>query len=322
MARNSKDTNKKRHGRHHHQGKHYIKVYWPYIPSALALALVVGLFWVQPKPPANVLAYATDLSTAGLLSETNQKRTSSGVSSLALSNKLAQAAQTKAEDMVTRDYWAHTTPEGKAPWTFIEASGYDYQKAGENLAYGFASSKDTVAGWMNSPTHKANLMDKDYTEVGFGYANAPDFQQDGPETVVVAMYGRPQVKAAVTSQPTVKPKPKQVAEQVNSNASSPEPKSVASPTPVTTAAALIEPPTRQIALIETLTGGQFPWALLALGLLAGGTISVMLVRHSLKLRHLLRNSEKFILHHPIIDTGLILIVLVSIILSRGVGFIR
>jgi hypothetical protein len=93
--------------------------------------------------------------------------------------------------MIKRDYWAHIAPDGKTPWAFINESGYKYRSAGENLAYGFDSSEQTVAGWMNSPSHRENMLKLDYKEVGFGIAYSNNYQGKGPETVVVAEYGDP-----------------------------------------------------------------------------------------------------------------------------------
>lgn len=299
-----------------------MKVYWPYIPSALALILTIGLVLIQPRTPANVLAYATGISPDSLLSETNQQRLGSGVSELVLNSKLNEAAQAKAEDMALRDYWSHATPEGEDPWIFIDNTGYKYLKAGENLAYGFATSADTVAGWMNSPTHKANLLDIAYSEVGFGFANAPDYQDNGPETIVVAMYAKPEVKAAVAS-PLPSPAQTVRNEQEPPPVKKP-PASADSDETVTStsAAALSEPPSKQIVLAQTITGGRVPWIFLAVGIVAGSAATALLLRHGLKLRHLLLDSEKLILHHPVIDTGLILILVISIGLSQGVGVIR
>lgn len=137
-------------------------------------------------------AYATEMSRSGLLSSTNIQRSNNGQSSLTINSKLNQAAQAKANDMVARNYWSHNTPDGKEPWVFFDAQGYIYTKAGENLAYGFDNSSATVIGWMNSPSHKANLLDSTFTEVGFGFANSSDYVTTGEETIVVAMYaGRP-----------------------------------------------------------------------------------------------------------------------------------
>src|SRR5206468_12650742 len=115
---------------------------------------------------------------------------------LTIDPQLAAAAQAKARDMVAGNYWSHTSPAGKTPWTFISAAGYQYQQAGENLAYGFASADDTEAAWMNSAEHRANILETSYQNVGFGVAQSPNYQGQGAETIVVAEYGQPVPAAA------------------------------------------------------------------------------------------------------------------------------
>ena len=83
-------------------------------------------------PSGKVLDYAASMSTSGLLSSTNSTRSSSGISALSLNAKLNAAAQAKANDMASRNYWSHNTPEGNPPWVFVNAQGYSYQKLGEN----------------------------------------------------------------------------------------------------------------------------------------------------------------------------------------------
>lgn len=203
-------AHKKRAAQHHRQGHGYVKTYWPYLPMVAIIVggLLLNTFLAQAQ--RNVLGYATDMSTSSLLSGTNNQRTANGLGSLALNSLLSQAAQTKANDMVTRDYWSHNTPDGQTPWTFIVATGYSYQTAGENLAYGFSTAPDTITGWMNSPGHRANILNTTFTEVGFGVANGPNYQGSGAQTVVVAMYALP-VGAApatpVTPTPTPAPTP-------------------------------------------------------------------------------------------------------------------
>ena len=138
-----------------------------------------------------VLGYATNISVTGLLDGTNQQRNANGLGSLSLNNTLSQAAQAKAADMSANDYWSHNSPSGATPWTFIGATGYAYQTAGENLAYGFTTSSDTITGWMNSPGHKANILHTSFSEVGFGIIDIANYQGKGPQTLVVAMYALP-----------------------------------------------------------------------------------------------------------------------------------
>lgn len=199
---------RKRAGLHQKRSPNFLKAYHPFIPL-LAFALVaLALFSFRPNTPdapqivkktQSVLAYATNINASGLLSSTNQRRSAAGVASLTTNSKLNSAAQAKANDMATRNYWAHNTPEGNPPWVFINNAGYSYTKAGENLACGFNDSTSVITGWYNSAAHKANLLDSSFKEVGFGIVNASNYNcgewAASPQTIVVAMYGTPTVSA-------------------------------------------------------------------------------------------------------------------------------
>ena len=302
--------------------------YWPYIPLLL---LVIGTFLLslaQPVRGRNVLAYATNVSGSGLLQATNVQRTQNGSSNLQINSNLSAAAQAKANDMIARNYWSHTTPDGQQPWIFMDNAGYKYQKAGENLAYGFATSDDTVVGWMNSTTHRDNMLDGAFTEVGFGYANGAKYNSSGEETVVVAMYGKPQVLAAANQAP-VSATPAPVPASTAPAAATPAPTApttapeAVKPAPVTSdVASIIEPATTSVARVQTLTGGNAPWALFGVGIITGLAVALLLVKHAAGLRHILRNSERFVLHHPLLDTVLVSLVLMGSFLSQTAGFIR
>lgn len=135
----------------------------------------------------DILGYATDIRVEQLLGSTNVKRQDAGLSALQLNTTLSQAAAAKAADMFANNYWAHNSPSGKTPWDFINASGYRYTLAGENLAKNFQSSDGVVDAWMNSETHKANLLKAGYNDVGFAVVNGV---LNGEETtLVVQMFG-------------------------------------------------------------------------------------------------------------------------------------
>lgn len=229
---------RKRHGLHQKRSTDFLKTYHPFLPL-LSVALVVFAIFgfinnrqikpqIQSSPVQNdqvqtnqseVLAYSTGVSQNGLLSSTNQRRASGGVANLSINSQLNQAAQAKANDMANRNYWSHNTPEGTPPWIFFTNAGYSYSKAGENLACGFDQSSEVITGWFNSPSHKANLLDPDYKDVGFGIANSDPYNcgsyPAGPQTIIVAMYGTPYSSSpapnptptpAPTPAPTSKPK--------------------------------------------------------------------------------------------------------------------
>lgn len=96
----------------------------------------------------------------------NNERIKVGLAPLVVNEQLVQAAKVKAHDMATKGYWAHNTPEGKTPFDFIKDTGYVYTYAGENLAKYFQNTPQTITGWMESPTHKDNIVNPHYVETG------------------------------------------------------------------------------------------------------------------------------------------------------------
>ncbi len=153
---------------------------------------------------------AINITSDALLVATNKVRADNGVSAVTINGQLSSSSVAKCNDMVQRNYWAHNTPDGKQPWTFVDAAGYKYAKSGENLGYGFKSSSDVVTGWMNSLPHRQNLLDKTFTEVGFGICKSNSYVGFGAQTIVVQHFGEPapkyQPKATNAYAPPV-PKP-------------------------------------------------------------------------------------------------------------------
>lgn len=108
---------------------------------------------------------------------------------LELNSQLYQAAQSKANDMLLNGYFEHYTPSGQSPWDFIHASGYLYLSAGENLAMDFATSEGIHKAWMNSPLHKRNILNPEYTQIGI--ATVSGYYVDHQTTMVVQIFGKP-----------------------------------------------------------------------------------------------------------------------------------
>ncbi|MCX6730882.1 MAG: CAP domain-containing protein [Candidatus Roizmanbacteria bacterium] len=173
--------------------------------SMLSVYLLVAimLVFVSKNVPSfsNVLGVATDISIPKLLTLTNEERTKLNLPILQSNSQLTLAAEKKAADMFKKDYWSHFAPDGGSPWDFIKQSGYQYEYAGENLAKNFLYSKNVVDAWMSSPTHKENIIKKDYVEVGYAVVNG---MLGGEETtLVVQMFGAPLNKSvAKTEQPS------------------------------------------------------------------------------------------------------------------------
>lgn len=153
-----------------------------------ALLLMVSVKHIHTRFP-NILGFATDISVQKLFELTNNQRRSADLSPLILNNKLSQAAEKKAQDMFTKNYWSHFGPAGETPWDFILGSGYQYEFAGENLAKNFLFSQGVIDAWMRSTTHRENLLRSEYSEVGYAVVNG---QLNGEETtLVVQMFGKP-----------------------------------------------------------------------------------------------------------------------------------
>lgn len=189
----------------HHSNNHRSKIL--HVDSLFAYILIFALFNFGLRAANNVipdvLGYATDIHVEQLLSGTNAQRQTAGLAPLSLNGQLSQAAAAKAQDMFAKGYWAHNSPTGATPWTFITGAGYGYVVAGENLAKNFSSSQDVVNAWMASPTHKENLIKPSYKEVGFAVVNG---KLNGEETtLVVQMFGTSTGAVASSPAPTKAP---------------------------------------------------------------------------------------------------------------------
>lgn len=142
-----------------------------------------------------VLGRVSHVTTADLLADTNTERQKAGIQPLALNDQLSQAAFSKAKDMLANDYWAHTSPTGVTPWQWLQQVDYNYSVAGENLAKNYPSASTTVAAWMGSEAHRANVLNASYQDVGFAVV---DGELNGRETtLIVAYYASPATVAAV-----------------------------------------------------------------------------------------------------------------------------
>jgi hypothetical protein len=106
---------------------------------------------------------------AVIIDLTNEERETGSLGSLSHSEVLDRAAQMKADDMAKNEYFAHYSPAGVSPWYWFDQSSYNFIHAGENLAVHFTDSSDVVDAWMQSPAHKANILNGSFTEIGVGY---------------------------------------------------------------------------------------------------------------------------------------------------------
>ena len=166
----------------------------------------------------------------------NGARTAAGLEPLSLNSVLALTAEKKNEDMFAGQYFAHISPTGKTPWTFLKEDGYAYRAAGENLASDFLTAEDAHAAFMESPTHRANILSPLYSEVGVSVKQGI---LNGKPTILIAEYfGKPKVASAATGPSSAKAtadKPAKTATRAKPAAVSPKPAPTAPlPTPAMT----------------------------------------------------------------------------------------
>lgn len=174
--------------------------------TALAVRPVVTLPGAPPGThpvTGHVLAYATDINVNDLFTQTNQERAANGLPALRLNSRLLNSSSMKAANMFAEDYWAHVSPSGIQPWYWFTKAGYTYSYAGENLAKDFDTTAGVMTGWMNSPGHRANILNPNYVDVGFAVENGT--LQGEQTTLVVAHYGSTTAGAAVPA--AAKPAP-------------------------------------------------------------------------------------------------------------------
>jgi hypothetical protein len=186
--------------------------------SSLSFFIYVFLFFqiglsLFTKLNPQVLGFAAQLSPQKILDLTNQKRLEAGLPPLALNENLTQAAQQKASDMFAYNYWAHYSPDGRSPWSFISNAGYQYTFAGENLARDFGREEDIVSAWMASPTHRDNLLNSKYQDIGLAIIDGT--LKDRETTLVVQLFGAQSTKKGISAVSTVQAKTKGISQELS-----------------------------------------------------------------------------------------------------------
>jgi hypothetical protein len=222
--------------KHNDHRPHLIRGHGLAVMGALILGVQASAFAIHSAPTplvrgGHVLAYATgSITPVELFTLTNQQRAANGLPALRLDSRLNQSSYLKAQNMFAEDYWAHVSPSGIQPWHWFTQAGYPYTYAGENLAKDFDTAAGVMDGWMNSPGHRANVLNVNYKDVGFTVQDGT--LVGGQTTLVVAHYGA----TAPTTAPAVasaapKPSVKSAATPASTPVPTPTPIITPSPTP-------------------------------------------------------------------------------------------
>jgi len=155
--------------------------YYLIIILCLKVILLGTIFWL---PQSNFFA---DVSKAVLVNLINNERTKYNAPPLTINPKLEEAAYLKGKDMIQNGYFAHYSPKGVSPWYWFDKVGYNYKYAGENLAIGFVDTVEVHNALFSSPSHRANILQPLYKEIGIAVIK-DNFQ--GKETsIVVQLFG-------------------------------------------------------------------------------------------------------------------------------------
>lgn len=153
----------------------------------LAILLIVTIS--VPAFRTTVLDSLSAIYAAVLVNLTNKDRAAANISELKVNPILEKAAQMKADDMVAKSYFAHNSPDGKTPWYWFKQAGYTYIYAGENLAVNFQDSEEVQTAWMNSTSHRLNIVNPRFTEIGI--ATSTGTYKGRTAVFVVQMFGTP-----------------------------------------------------------------------------------------------------------------------------------
>lgn len=124
----------------------------------------------SPTPPPTPSPVPPTTVGQALIEAINAQRVANGIPKAAENIKLTSAASKHATWMASTNTLSHTGQDGTGPADRIRAEGYLWSMAGENIAYGFATPEECVTGWMNSPGHRAIMLDGDYQHLGVGHA--------------------------------------------------------------------------------------------------------------------------------------------------------
>ena len=218
--------------------------------SLILIALILIGFQlvlnVGQKAMPSVLGYAANISPNEVERLINSQRNSNGLASLTDNSNLDSATVAKCNDMLAKGYWAHFAPDGTSPWSFFLKFGYKYEYAGENLARDFQDAQSAVTAWMNSPSHKENILNPNYVDTGVGVCEGGLAGAD--TTLIVQFFGAPLAgvpsipiaKAAGLPSPSPSVAPQVSGKQIAAVVPSPIPTAFVTPQP--TAASTVQQP--------------------------------------------------------------------------------
>ncbi len=182
--------------------------------AILKLSVTGYLFFIYPDR-----AFMAEQMNSRILELTNQSRLDLNLPSLTVDPVLSQAALAKANDMLSQNYFAHISPSGKKPWDWISRNDYPYLYVGENLGMNFSTAESVHNALMLSPSHKRNILNDNYHDIGIAVLSGTIDGQ--PTNLLVELFGSKKatptliaVKPAVTAPSVAKEEKPEVKTEV------------------------------------------------------------------------------------------------------------
>lgn len=162
----------------------------PYLISRRALIFyafltIFCLVIISQPIELKISKFLANLTQELIIKEINPVRVSYGFLELKPNEKLIEAAELKAKDMITRNYFSHTGPDQAPPWIWLDRVGYNYVAAGENLAVDVCNPEVLKDAWLASPSHAKNILNGYFTDIGVSVAKG---KINGKETTIVVMF--------------------------------------------------------------------------------------------------------------------------------------
>jgi uncharacterized protein YkwD len=145
-------------------------------PTRSAAPTGTGTASASPPAPPTTAAPGSGGVTAQVVTLTNAERAKAGCAPLTVNSTLTAVAQEHSQDMATHNYFDHNSQDGRSPFDRMTAAGYQFSTAAENIAAGQRTPQDVMTSWMNSPGHKANILNCALHQIGVGYATSSSSQ--------------------------------------------------------------------------------------------------------------------------------------------------
>ncbi|MGP4091463.1 CAP domain-containing protein [Streptomyces sp. KR55] len=153
----------------------------PSAPASQAPTAPTSTGASEPKTSTSASPSTTDAAApasgavARVVALVNSERSKAGCSPVTVNAKLTKAAQDHSADMASHKNMSHTGSDGSEPGERITRAGYSWRTYGENVAYGYSSPEQVMAGWMSSPGHKRNILNCGFKEIGVGLAQPGNY---------------------------------------------------------------------------------------------------------------------------------------------------